>query len=121
LREKLRACDIDATIIDVLAGMDIEGEIIFHLTTCRLVVIFGTEDYGAEGTVKYSTREELGFIRDQNIPFFLIKMCSQFKDPKTVFRLQSNVAHYPHEVGVPIPDELVEHIARRYYGMVRTR
>ncbi len=79
----LSAHDIEATIIKVLSGGNILAKIVDSLSTCRMALIFGTEDYGEEGTVKFSTRGELEFIQDNNIPFFLLKMCDNFRDPTT--------------------------------------
>jgi hypothetical protein len=110
----LRARDIEATIVKVSSGGDIEARIVAGLSTCRLALIFGTEDYGEEGTVHYSTRGELLYILDQKIPFFLLKMCSQFKDQTTCFRLPSAVSYYPLKVGAKADESLISEIVTKY-------
>ncbi len=50
---------IQAFIVEEQPGNNILDKIIHHLTTCRMVVIFGAHYCGVKGTVNFSTKEEL--------------------------------------------------------------
>jgi len=82
VQEKLKAKhNINAVIINVPEGEDIANQVAQKLDKARLVLIFGCETYG-QGTVSFSTKEELRFILSEKKPFFLIKMCDRFISSK---------------------------------------
>ncbi len=114
---RLMARDIPVTIVKAAADGDIEDEIIEKLSGCRLALIFGTEDYGEQGTVHESTRGELLYILDWKIPFFLIQMCKQFRDRTTCFRLPSSVKSYQLDVRANIEDALISEIVMKYHSI----
>ncbi len=104
---------INAVIIQEERGNNIFDRIIDRLTTCRMVVIFGTHDYGDKGTVNFSTNEELDFILMEKIPFYLIKMCDKFVS-RTRFRLPDGINYRRLAVGEPLPPDLVHEVVNKY-------
>ena len=45
-----------------------------------------------EGTVNFSTKEEMEFILSEKKPYFLVKMCTAFKVARTRFNFNEEVA-----------------------------
>jgi hypothetical protein len=93
---------IDACIIEAVSGYLVKM-IVSKLVESRMVVIFGTEDYGMPGSVNFSTQEELQFIKDKKKPLYLIKMCDQFSSDVTSFHLPQPTPYFFLGVGSPIP------------------
>ena len=68
LRGKLVSSGVSAFVCNVLPGGDIEDTVIEKLHRCKLAVILATSTYG-QGTVDFSTKEELRFIKTERKPF----------------------------------------------------
>mmetsp|Transcript_28717 Transcript_28717/g.73427 ORF Transcript_28717/g.73427 Transcript_28717/m.73427 type:complete len:84 (-) Transcript_28717:179-430(-) len=79
-----------------------------------MVIIMGTETYGSEGTVKFSTKEELRFIMEEEKPFFLVKMCDRFKDAGTRFKLTASKSYIMWKKGTPLPSNLISELEKKY-------
>jgi hypothetical protein len=114
LQAELAKRNVNAVIINVESGKNIREEVIEKLDQSKLAVLFATADYGAKGTVKFTTREELGFILQENKPFFLIKMCDRYDDPNTRFRLPDAIKHVDWRIGQPMPSDLVAKVIARF-------
>lgn len=108
--------NINAVIVNIAPGsnIDIIDEVCRVFDEAKLVLIFGTENYGEPGKVKFSTREELQLISDKKKPFFLIKMCSNFRDTRTTMILPSSTAAAFWFKGKPMPSDLISKIADSY-------
>lgn len=87
VRDALVLRGIPTVIVEKLPGQDVAAAVATGLNWCKLVLIFGTHHYGAPGSVPFSTREEMSFVKTQHIPFYLIKMCDQFDDDLTKWAL----------------------------------
>ena len=114
LQAELAKFNVNAAIINVESGKSIEKEVIRTLDQSKLAVLFATSDYGVEGTVNFSTHEELAFILQEKKPFFLIKMCDRYDDPVTRFRLPGAIAYVDWRIGQPMPSELVAKVLARF-------
>jgi len=104
----------DAYICEVAPGDDIEEVVIKRLDAAKMVIIMGTETYGSEGTVKFSTKEELRFIMEEEKPFFLVKMCDRFKDAGTRFKLTASKSYIMWKKGTPLPSNLISELEKKY-------
>lgn len=113
LKAELAKRGVHAVIVNVESGQSIEEEVIEKIDQCKLAVLFATADYGVKGTVNFSTREELEFIKQEKKPFFLIKMCDSYNDPTTRFRLPDSISYVDWRVGRPIPSDLVAKLIAR--------
>eukprot|EP00733_Pompholyxophrys_punicea_P001333 Pompholyxophrys_punicea_v1_NODE_623_length_1577_cov_3.890276.p3 type:complete len:181 gc:universal NODE_623_length_1577_cov_3.890276:632-90(-) len=82
---------IEVFICEVTSGSNIKMTVVKALTACHLAVIFGTETYGT-GTVNFSTFEEMEYILNYKKPYFLLKMCEEFKVDVTKFNFLSMIA-----------------------------
>lgn len=100
-------------ICDVGPGGNLIDSIIEALTESKLTIIMGTKTYGQQGTTKFSSKQELSFIMQEDKPFYLIKMCERFEDAKTRFYLNEDVSYQLWEPGTPMPDNLVTNIEKR--------
>lgn len=105
---------INAVIINTEAGNNIETEVANALNECKLAVLFANEDYGEETSCDYSTHGELVYIKENNKPFFLIKMCDSYKSPKTRLKLPNAILSTYWEPGTPIPPDLISQILEKY-------
>mmetsp|Transcript_42245 Transcript_42245/g.108783 ORF Transcript_42245/g.108783 Transcript_42245/m.108783 type:complete len:478 (-) Transcript_42245:502-1935(-) len=114
LKRELQSRGHDAYICEVAPGEDIQRVVIRRLDAAKMVIILGTRTYGMEGTVKFSTKEELDFIRNEDKPFFLIKMCDRFDDPETRFKLTSAVSYIQWDKGTPLPANLISEIEKKF-------
>lgn len=75
---------VEVYICDVEKGESIPDDISRHLEECHVVIIYGTETYGRKTqTYGISTWHEMTYILDENIPFFLFKMCGRFEETQT--------------------------------------
>jgi hypothetical protein len=88
------------------------------LTHCKLAVILGTKTYGKKTTSGFSTFEELDYIFEVNKPFFLVKMCAEFEEPETLFRLPSRISYFPWHPASDaerrkLPPNLVDKVIKR--------
>jgi hypothetical protein len=117
LREKLKSLGINALIIDAKVGQDIRSMVFTGLGNATMVVIFGTSDYGI-GSCDYSTKQELAMIKDDEKPFFLIKMCDRFDDHVTRGCLSSSIMSVTWKIGDPMPPDLVSQIAEMFHSLV---
>jgi hypothetical protein len=73
----------------------------------------GSPTYGKNTGAGFSTFEELQYISDENIPFFLVKMCDHFDVDFTRFLLPKSVSYFEWLAGYPVPDDLVTRILRK--------
>ena len=74
-------------------GADVKEVIVENIDACRLAVIMGSRTYGSKGTTKFSTREELNFIIEEEKPRYLVKMCDRFDDAMARFSLGKTVLY----------------------------
>ncbi len=92
--------------------------IIEQLDGCNMAVILGSRTYGKKTDCIFSTHEELLFIRNENKPFFLVKMCSEFAEAHARFHLPKNIAYYQWmpdlDSTIKVPDDLVKQIVAKY-------
>jgi hypothetical protein len=95
LQSGLHARGVSAFLCDIPEGRDLANAVVMALTHCKLAVLLGTKTYGKRTTSGFSTFEELDYIFEVNKPFFLVKMCAEFKEPETLFRLPSRIAYFP--------------------------
>jgi hypothetical protein len=114
----LEARGVPTFLCDVPEGDDLGHAISLNLVQCELVVIFGTETYGEKTQSVLSTFEELRFVLDKKRPFFVIKMCSEYKDPFTQIQLTNSVAYFPWEKGTSMPKDLPDRIVKKLNGAV---
>jgi hypothetical protein len=84
-----------------------------------MVAIFGTEDYGMPENAKFSTKEELELIKEEGIPFYMIRMCDQFLDDATSIQFSSTLPCYCLAVGSSVPSSLLEGIISMYNSLGR--
>ena len=68
-------------ITEETPGVDVMENVLDAFDECKVAIIFGTESYGERGDATFSSKEELEFIMKEEMPFFLIKRCKNFKDP----------------------------------------
>eukprot|EP00607_Mallomonas_marina_P001735 CAMPEP_0182435326 /NCGR_PEP_ID=MMETSP1167-20130531/75148_1 /TAXON_ID=2988 /ORGANISM="Mallomonas Sp, Strain CCMP3275" /LENGTH=189 /DNA_ID=CAMNT_0024626269 /DNA_START=1 /DNA_END=570 /DNA_ORIENTATION=+ len=121
VREELQSqFKLRVTIIDVPEGQDIGDAVALKIEAAKLVVIFGTETYGRGTMSCFSTKEELQFIKDQNKPFFLIKMCDNFVEPRTRMILNGSVSYALWPPGTPMPTDLPANIYKRFQRIIET-
>jgi hypothetical protein len=109
----LEAKGVSTFLCAVEPGGDICSEVVNALHGCQLAIIMGTETYGKNTRVGFSTFEELRFIINEPKPFFLVKMCDKFEEPETRFRLDNSVSYYQWTPGHPIPADLVTKIVEK--------
>ncbi|EGD79779.1 hypothetical protein PTSG_10764 [Salpingoeca rosetta] len=114
LKKALDKRGVPTFLCAVSSGDSIADAVIEAIDECELVVIMGTHTYGEKTDSKFSSREELEFIINDEKPFFLVKMCDRFKHAKTRFWLPPTIAYHPWqpqgaERSAP-PDELVDAI-----------
>jgi len=118
VQEKLKAKhNINAVIINVPEGEDIANQVAQKLDKARLVLIFGCETYG-QGTVSFSTKEELRFILSEKRPYFLIKMCDRFIESNARMAFHDGISYKIWKHGEPMPEDLVSSIVKRFEGIV---
>ena len=101
---------LKVTIIDVPEGQDIGDHVSKKLDASKLVIIFGTETYGLGTASCFSTKEELQYIKDSKKPFFLIKMCDTFAEPRTRMILNGTVSYKLWLPNTPMPVDLISSI-----------
>lgn len=119
LKEALTAQGITAMIIDSENGLNFKDLVFRTLSNAAMMVIFGTDDYGTSEKCNFSTKEELQFAKEDSIPTFLIKMCSNFNDPVAQAALPNSLMHVPWIIGKPMPDDLVPKIVKKYTAVIR--
>eukprot|EP01040_Poterioochromonas_malhamensis_P014918 gene14918-16605_t len=108
-KNALEAKGISTFLCAVDPGGGIKREIVNALNECHLAIIMGTQTYGQDTRVGFSTFEELRFICKEK-PFFLIKMCDTFEEPETRFSLPDSVSWFPWTPGSPMPNDLLSKI-----------
>lgn len=109
--------NLNAVIVSTPQGEDIAAQVATLLDAARMVIIFGSETYG-KGTVNFSTKEELQFIMDEKKPFFLIKMCERFAEPRTRLVLSKAVAYFLWMPNDPMPPSLIPELVAKYNDSV---
>ncbi len=121
VQDLLAVRELTGVIVNELAGVNIASKVAESINDAELVLIFGTKTYGAPGTVSFSTREELQFIKQTNKPFFLIKMCNEFEDPLTKFYLHDGIAYEAWNPNNPMPAGLIDKIVARYTQIINAK
>ncbi len=112
LKSALEAYGISTYLCNVSPGDDIEDDIIDALENCQLAIIMGSLTYGQKTSSKFSTFEELQFIRNEK-PYFLIKMCDKFELGKTRFKIPESISYVQWPPGTAIPDTVVPGIIQK--------
>jgi hypothetical protein len=114
LKVALEKAGVSTFVCEVAEGKSIADEIIRNLDECKLVVILGSRSYGTKTESVYSTYNEMEYILE-NKPFFLVKACDQFIEPKTKFSFPKSVSFYswPEKDFRTLPVDLVPKILMR--------
>ena len=108
-------------LCSVPEGESIAADIAENLQKSKLVVIFGTETYGIKTASSFSTYQEMIYILDKKKPFFLIKMCDEFREPLTDFYFNSTISYFMWDANAPmLPMDLVSHIGIRLNSLTQT-
>ena len=105
---------INAVIIDAENGQNVEEVVIRTLDKAKLVVIFGSKDYGVNTGSLYSSYKELELTLRKKKPFFLIKMCKEFEDIITFNRLPDSLLDNRWDLGQPMPTGLIDAIETKF-------
>jgi len=105
---------IPTFVVKVDAGGDIKEEVVSKLSSCRMVLIMGSADYGVPGTTSYGTDNEIEFIIDNKIKYFFVKMCDEFQSSRTRFNLPRTISCYHLAEGAGIPEDLITEIVKKY-------
>ena len=113
IQAALKEVGISSYICQTLAGNDIVDDILNHMKHAKLAVIMGSKTYGAEGTTKFTTKEELTMIRGEDMPFVLVKMCDKFEEYWTRFYLPATFAYVKWNKGESMPANLVSKIKEK--------
>ncbi len=123
LKAALQQRSLSVFLCDVPEGKDIARTVISALTHCKLAVILGTLTYGTETTAGFSTFDELRYIKNEQKPFFLVKMCDRFEVEEARVRLPIDISYFPWQPKSAaerksIPPTLVERILKRHAEVV---
>lgn len=126
LQTDLHARGISAFLCDIPEGQDLAGAVITALTYCKLAVILGTKTYGKKTHSGFSTFEELRYIFEENKPFFLVKMCNDFEEHETRFRLTSSISYFSWQPATDaergrLPPGLLDRVIRRLEDVTQGR
>lgn len=106
---------LDVVLLDNLVNCDnISKAVSNGLSKAKLVVIFGTVDYGKETSVNFSTDGELQLALDDKVPLYLIKMCDNFEDANTRMRLPSSLLNIKWMPNEPRPLDIVDKIYAKF-------
>ena len=73
---------------DLQKGVDWRIDIARALDACTIFIALGSETYGSVGTSSQGTWEELIFAKDKGKFLYVIKMCTKFKEPHELSKLQ---------------------------------
>jgi hypothetical protein len=122
----LHARGVSTFLCDVPEGQDLANAVVMALTHCKLVVILGTKTYGKQTACGFSTFEELRYIFEVNKPFFLVKMCTEFEEAETRFRLPSSISYFPWQPASAaererLPAGLVDRVISRLQDVTQGR
>lgn len=113
LRQELQEYGINVEIVDAGNNENIP-EIVFNkLAESKLVVIFGTEDYGEKGVSICGTDRELAYIIAKEKKTFFIKMGNTFRSETTFGHLHDKM-YDMWRIGQPMPPDLVSSIIEKY-------
>jgi hypothetical protein len=126
LQADLHARGVSAFLCDIPEGQDLANAVVMALTHCKLAVILGTKTYGRKTTSGFSTFEELRYIFEVHKPFFLIKMCAEFEEAETLFRLPSSISYFPWQPTCEVerqqpPAGLVDKVVKRLQDVTQGR
>jgi len=126
LQQDLHARGISTFLCDIPEGEDLAGAVITALTNCKLAVILGTKTYGKKTSSGFSTFEELRFIVNERKPHFLVKMCAEFEEAETRFRLPPDISYFlwqpkSDEERVRLPTGMVDRMVRRLHDVTQGR
>jgi hypothetical protein len=116
LKAALEARGISAFLCAVPEGDSIASAVADAIDACRLVVVMGTQTYGKDTGIGFSTFQELQFIIDEKKPMFLVKMCERFELSLTRLRLGGDICYAPWAVGAALPAGLVDRVIQKLDG-----
>ena len=94
LQRALAMREVRAFVCSELPGANVKDAVVAALASSRMAIILGTRTYGTQGSTKYSTKEELTFIIEEQKPFFLVKMCERFEEALARISLGKDVLYY---------------------------
>lgn len=98
---------------------DVKQSLAQNLDHVKMLLVFGSEDYGTEPSWEYGTKAELQYCCEHGKPFFVIEMCNQYTSPWTQKKLtESGVAGCVWKHGTPMPERLGYVISRFYFDKV---
>ena len=104
-------------LCDIPNGEDIKEEIIFQLAGCRLAIVMGTLTYGVKTAATFGTAEEMEFIIDRKKPFFMIKMCDDFQEARTIFNFPGKIMYDYWKPGSALPSSLISNIEKKLHSL----
>lgn len=109
-----REHNVKAFIVAPENGDNIMDQIVAAISQSQMAILFGTVTYGKGTTACFSTKEELQFVRDENKPYFLIKMCERFSEARTRMVLNNSVMYNLWLPNTPMPAELIKNIMDKF-------
>jgi hypothetical protein len=110
LKSKLEAFGVSTFVCDTQPGGNLLSDISHAISNCDLAVILGTETFGIETDVKFSTLDELMHIRSERKPIFLIKMCDRFDSAEVRFCFPESTLYTEWPPHTAMPTGLVREI-----------
>jgi hypothetical protein len=124
LQQALHESGVSAFLCDIPEGQDLANAVVTALTHCKLAVILGTKSYGKKTTSGFSTFEELRYIINEQKPLFLVKMCSEFDEAETRFRLSTDISYFQWQPSSKaereqLPPGLLERVLRRLLDVLQ--
>ena len=98
---------------------DVKQSLAHNLDQVKMLLVFGTEDYGTEPSWDYGTKAELQYCNEKNKPIFIIEMCKQYTSPWTQKKLtDTGAVGCVWQHGAKMPERLGYIISRFYYDKV---
>eukprot|EP00049_Salpingoeca_infusionum_P000814 m.42558 g.42558 ORF g.42558 m.42558 type:complete len:531 (+) comp10708_c0_seq1:161-1753(+) len=110
VKKQLENLGISTFLCSVSAGGEIDVEIARNIRHCELVIIFGTDTYGAQTSAAFNSKTELQYIKNNHKPYFLIKMCTEFQEDLAAMYLHQGISHIEWPKGAPPPTTLIADI-----------
>lgn len=118
VQAELAGRGINAVIINTENGLNVEKEVFNKLNLAKLVLIFGSKDYGVDTGLLYCSFKELEFTLAKKKPFFLIKMCPKFENIFTFNRLSESIMSTQWNLGESMPVGLIDDIEKKFGNIV---
>ncbi|XRB24114.1 SAP domain-containing protein [Pseudoscourfieldia marina] len=120
LKQRLEERGFRVYLASVKSGDDIADDIVQNFVAAKLIVVFGSYSYGDPGTSWFGTDKELRWLLKKRKPYFLIKMCTDFKHEWVDLAIPSSVSYEMWEPGTPLKDDLVDKIVEKLRGIEST-